>query len=148
MVKWHVAEGCATLLCKTCDKHRPESDFSRHKDCVGGFDTSRCKPCKKAKADWSKVPLEKRIYHRAKSRAKKKGRDFNLELDDIVIPDVCPVLGHKFIYGDTDWTYSIDRVDNNLGYVKGNVVIVSNKANRIKNSATRKELEAVLSYYF
>lgn len=76
------------------------------------------------------------------------GRDFDLDLEDIVIPDVCPVLGHRFIYGDSDWTYSIDRVDNELGYVKGNIAIVSNKANRIKNSATKKELEAVLSYYF
>ncbi len=136
------------MLCKTCNKHRPESDFSKHKDCVGGFDTSRCKPCKKARADWAKVPLEKRIYNRAKSRAKKIGREFSIELEDITIPDKCPVFGHSFVYGDPDWTYSIDRVDNDKGYVKGNVEIVSNKANRIKNSATEEELKAVLTFYF
>lgn len=136
------------MLCKTCNKHRPESDFSKHKHCAGGFDTSRCKPCKRSKADWSKVPLEKRIYNRAKTRAKKMGRDFDIEVEDILIPEVCPVLGHEFVYGHHDWTYSIDRVDNDKGYVKGNVEIVSNKANRIKNSATEDELKAVLDFYF
>ena len=76
------------------------------------------------------------------------GREFSIELEDIVIPDKCPVLGHSFVYGDCDWTYSIDRVDNDKGYVKGNVEIVSNKANRIKNSATEEELKAVLAFYF
>lgn len=140
--------GCASLLCKTCNKHRPESDFSKHKSCVGGFDTSRCKPCKKARADWAKVPLEKRIYNRAKSRAKKMGRDFDISLEDIVIPNRCPVLNVEFVYGDPDWTYSIDRLDNSKGYVKGNIIIVSNRANKLKNNATKEELQNVLDFYF
>ena len=135
------------MLCKTCSKDRPETDFSRHKGCADGFDNSRCKPCKKSRADWASVPLEKRIYNRAKGRARRMGREFDITLSDIVIPDRCPVLDHEFIYGDTDWTYSIDRVNNDLGYVRGNIVIVSNKANRIKNSATEKELAAVLNFY-
>lgn len=42
---------------------------------------------------------------------------------------------------------SLDRVDNSLGYIKGNVIIVSMKANAIKNSATVLELEQVARYY-
>ena len=145
-MRLHVAVGCASLLCKTCNKHRPESDFSKHKHCVGGFDTSRCKPCKKAKADWSKVPIERRIYNRAKSRAKQKGREFDLDLSDIILPEVCPVLGKPFVYGDPDWTYSIDRIDSNKGYIKGNINIVSNRANMLKNNATAEELKLILCY--
>lgn len=136
-----------SLLCKTCKKHRPVSDFSRHSGCSSGYDSSRCKPCKKAKLDYSKVPIEKRIFHRAKSRAAKNGREFNLDFGDIVLPDRCPVFGVPFIYGDADWTYSIDRIDNEKGYIKGNIIIVSLKANRIKNSATVSELQSVLEFY-
>lgn len=140
--------GPAILLCKTCGKERAISAFSPHKGCKLGVDTSRCKPCKKSKVDWKKQPLEKRIYNRVKSRAKRLGREFDLELEDIQIPVLCPVFQKPFIYGDSDWTYSLDRLDNDKGYVKGNVIVVSNKANRIKNNATKEELEAVLKFFF
>lgn len=136
-----------TLTCKCCEKELPYSSFSTHSGCKSGYDTSRCKPCKKSKADWSKVPINRKIFNRAKSRAKRLGRVFNITIDDIVIGDKCPVFGVPFKYGDTDWTYSLDRVDNSLGYIKGNVVVVSLKANRIKNSATVEELETIVKFY-
>lgn len=46
---------------------------------------------------------------------------------------VCPVSGVDLTQGtlaDTDW--SIDRLDNTLGYVPGNVCIVSTRINRLK----------------
>ena len=76
------------------------------------------------------------------------GRDFNISLEDILIPDRCPVLGEEFVYGDPDWTYSIDRLDNSKGYVKGNIIIVSNRANKLKNDATKEELQHVIDFYF
>lgn len=36
---------------------------------------------------------------------------------------------------------SIDKVIPELGYVRGNVWVISNKANRIKNNATLEELK-------
>ena len=88
-----------------------------------------------------------------KKRAKLKGFEFSLTLDDIPqIPDTCPVLGIPIIPNDgisspTDNSPSIDRIDSKKGYVKGNIRIISNRANRIKSDATVDELRNVLEDY-
>lgn len=134
------------LTCKKCGKEKSKAEFSVHSSCKSGYDTSSCKACKKAAHDWKQVPIEKRIYHRVKARAKEKNLDFDLDLSDIVIPDKCPVFNHEFIYNDTDWTYSVDRKDPIKGYVKGNIMIISNKANRAKNNLSIDEFKLVLAY--
>lgn len=133
-------------ICKTCNKEKEAKYFSLHSGCKSGYDISRCKSCKKSAYDWKQIPLEKRIFNRLKGRAKSKGIEFNLELKDIILPEFCPVFKKPFIYGDSDWTYSVDRNDNSKGYVKGNIVIMSNRANRIKGDFTIEELEQILLY--
>lgn len=83
------------------------------------------------------------ILTRARKRAERYGYDFNLEASDIIIPEICPLLGIPIYCGDKE-NYenspSLDRIDNNKGYVKGNVWIISKKANSMKNSASFSEL--------
>ena len=134
------------MRCKSCDREKPTDAFSKHSQSKGGYDVSRCKACKKAKQDWSKTPLEKRIYNRTKSRAQKKGIPFELELSDIVLPEVCPVFKKPFIYGDHSWTYSIDRIVPELGYISGNIMIISNKANMMKSAATVDEIRLLYEW--
>ncbi len=84
------------------------------------------------------------LLSNAKRRAEQNGWNFNLELKDIVIPDKCPILEVPFIMGtkgDYMYTPSIDRIDNSKGYIKGNIQIISMKANSMKNAATPEELE-------
>jgi hypothetical protein len=85
-----------------------------------------------------------KILSNAIRSAKTKNLEFNLTLDDIVIPEYCPYLGTKItqILGSgVVWTNaSIDRIDSSKGYIKGNVEIISRKANSMKNMATKKEM--------
>lgn len=86
------------------------------------------------------------IFRNVKKRAKKLGREFSIDLSDIVIPDVCPIFGVPFVYGATvdncDFAPSIDRIDSSKGYVKGNVQVISRLANCMKWTATPAQLVA------
>lgn len=96
---------------------------------------------------------EKIMLTRAKTRAKRKGIPFDLQVSDIVIPDTCPVLGIKLVFGESlvgkpvDGSPSLDRIDNTLGYTKDNVVVVSLRANQLKRDATLDELHKLVSFY-
>ncbi len=87
---------------------------------------------------------------RVKMRAKLKGLAFDLAPECIIIPAVCPVLGIPLTIGKgsaSDNSPELDRIDNRKGYVQGNVLVVSRRANRIKNDATVDELEKIASFY-
>lgn len=85
----------------------------------------------------------------AQYRAKKMGLPINISLEDIIIPTVCPVLGLVLVrnkkYG-LDNSISLDRVDPTKGYVKGNIAVMSHRANRLKDNATIEELRAVIAF--
>lgn len=93
--------------------------------------------------------IENAMLYRAKKRAESKGIEFNLSIDDIHIPDMCPVLGIKLskkITGKKENSPSLDRKDSNKGYTKDNIVVISNRANRLKSDATCDEIEMILKY--
>lgn len=84
----------------------------------------------------------------AKQRAKRDGADFSVTLADIEITTHCPMLGLAFAWDNSirqDNSPSIDRIENHLGYVPGNVWLVSNRANSIKRDATAEELRMMVS---
>ena len=76
----------------------------------------------------------------AKDRASQKGLDFNIDISDILIPEYCPILNVK-LERKTVYAPSLDRINPNFGYVKGNVWVISRKANTMKNDASQEELE-------
>lgn len=84
----------------------------------------------------------------AKQRARRAEMLFNLDVTDIVVPERCPLLGLRLVpFGGkrTDATPSLDRIDSLLGYVKGNVWVISWRANRLKNDATLDELRGIVA---
>lgn len=102
-----------------------------------------CKSCNTARV--KSQPEERRMFSRARSRAKERGQEFKIELNDIQIPDTCPVLGIpiapvKGKSGAFDSSPSLDRIDNSKGYLPGNVQVISQLANAMKSTATPHQL--------
>ena len=90
---------------------------------------------------------EYKMYARAKSRAKKNNLPFNIELDDIFIPERCPLLGIKIESTEvrnSPNNPSLDKIIPEKGYIKGNVWVISNRANTLKNDATLQELKTLV----
>jgi hypothetical protein len=133
-------------VCLHCLVWKDKTHFHKHAKCRGGLNTV-CKECRKplSKNNWINTKYVNKILSRAKSRAVLKGREFSIDESDIHIPDLCPILGVPLIEG-TEYAPSIDRIDSTKGYVKGNVQIISKRANVLKNNATAEELEKVFNF--
>ena len=89
------------------------------------------------------------ILYSSRQGAKIRGIEHRLILSDIPdIPKHCPVfpwieIEHKVSEGRRDNSPSLDRIDNTIGYVKGNVRIISWRANQAKSDLTDQELIAL-----
>ena len=92
-------------------------------------------------------------FNTKKAHAKKLGIPFNILFDELHFPSICPVLGIPLCYlkgsskGHKRDSPSFDRIDPTKGYVKGNVIVVSQRANAIKSDATPTEILLVGNYY-
>ena len=100
---------------------------------------------------WRDANPDKSLLHNAKMRANALGLPFNITVEDVVIPEQCPVLGVKLCWirgrGRTQPdTPSLDRMNPSLGYVKGNVRVISWRANCLKRDGTLEEFEAIVAY--
>jgi predicted nuclease with TOPRIM domain len=87
---------------------------------------------------------ELRLYHSCKNNAKRKKVEFTLLLEDIVLPEKCPIFNVPLTniseQGRVQTNASIDRKDPAKGYTKENILIMSDLANRMKQDATIEQL--------
>jgi len=91
------------------------------------------------------------MLQRAKGRAKLKGLEFNLTVEDIIIPKYCPILGIELACksgtsGGQKNSPALDRKDSKGGYTKDNVQVISHLANMMKSHATEEELIAFANW--
>ena len=99
--------------------------------------------------DYRQANYPKVMLNAARFRAKKQNVPFDLAEEDIVLPDCCPVLGIEFERGDGKWASgspSLDRMIPELGYVKGNVRVISWRANNLKSDGTAEEFDRIAAY--
>lgn len=84
------------------------------------------------------------MLNSAKARSRLSGHEIDIDIDDIIIPDRCPLLGTLLQIAtgrksDKSNSPSLDRIDSTKGYVKGNVWVISHRANVMKSNATLDE---------
>jgi hypothetical protein len=144
-------------VCNLCEKNLNLSKFSlicKWDSTLGTKNT--CKKCSARERETNRRNLtwkhdaRKILYSNAKQRAKKSSIEFTILIDDIIIPDNCPVFGFPLKRESKDTWYSapsLDRIDNTKGYTKENVVVVSRRANILKKDATIEELKKLADYY-
>lgn len=99
------------------------------------------------KKSFNKNP-EHYLWYVARTRARQRKQDFDIEVSDVIIPKYCPILKCELLKssGYNPNSISLDRVDNNKGYVKGNVRVISRKANLLKSALTLDILENIIKY--
>lgn len=164
--------------CTKCGELKPFSNFyvkrKYHKESISRYE-GRCKVChrqirkldypqnkKQLRRNYEKyhqkyrpLGIKSDFYIRNKlsqlrHKSKKLNLPFNITIEDVIVPEYCPVLGIKLVFNEKQprWNSpSVDRIIPVLGYVKGNVIVVSNLANTIKSVATIEQLKAVADFY-
>ena len=112
----------------------------------------RANPINKAKAralsaERAAKRRPEEMLRSARKRAHEMGVEFSITLADIVIPERCPLLGVSIHLGvgRSPYSPSLDRIVPELGYVPGNVWVISHRANTIKSDATADEIATVAS---
>ena len=93
--------------------------------------------------------LKRVLVSSAKRRAAKFGIPFNISPDDFEIPTYCPVFGFKLEVGHKGFNASspsLDRKIPKLGYVKGNIQVISYRANELKRDASLDELKKLVAF--
>lgn len=154
--------------CRKCEKAKSIDEFQKDWRRKDGH-TNLCKSCASNYAnewhrnnrehhnqkmrDWWYKDKQRRpevyIWSMARRRAKQTGRPFSITPDDIRIPDVCPALGLKLEFGvghNQPNSPSIDAIIPALGYVPGNIAIISHRANGIKQNVGPEELRKVADW--
>lgn len=80
-----------------------------------------------------------RLRNAARTRSKRKGQNFNLIDEDVKLVRICPILNKPINYYNNVCSLdspSLDRIDNDKGYFKDNIQIISMMSNNMKASAS------------
>jgi hypothetical protein len=100
--------------------------------------------------DKTKERRQKMIIAKKAQNKRKRNLDFDIQWFNINLPKVCPCTGVIIDYenNQNDWRFwpSIDRIDNNIGYIPGNVWVISAWANAIKSNANESQILAVADW--
>lgn len=150
-----------TYVCQDCGIELPISNFYLRPN---GTPRRECKMChyehmrrnidKRREADpklaWAQIAIGG-----ARGRAKAAKIPFAITVAHItaLAVDVCPVLRVPLQYPAqgkvkvSRYSPSLDRIIPALGYIEGNIIVVSMLANRIKNDASPDEIRAVADFY-
>jgi hypothetical protein len=127
-------------ICSKCKLEKSGEDFITN--------SNICHCCRKI---WHDENYKNQyLFANAKRRAKRDGLEFNLIVDDIVITEICPYINiklEKSTIGYTNNSVTLDRINNNYGYIKNNIMVVSRQANMMKGNLTIEQIK-LINYNF
>jgi hypothetical protein len=152
----------ATILpkiysCIVCNKNLEEEHFyirkrKRKDGTLSNERRSHCNSCQKIRSkEWQNKNPISFMWSSAKSRAKSENLPFNIEKSDIKIPEKCPILKFelkKSIGNANKNSPTLDKIIPSLGYVKGNIQVISYMANIMKSNATPEEILSFCEWAF
>lgn len=90
--------------------------------------------------EWKKAHIEMYLAQGARARAKRDNIICNITYKDIIVPEKCPYLDIPLIPFSGWFTPSLDKIIPELGYVPGNIQVISKLANTMKNQASIDQL--------
>lgn len=126
-----------------CKQHYHTNKKERYQKQLEWCKKNRDKRRAQSRREYKKN-CHKHMLYRAKVRSEQKNLPFDIEIEDIIIPTVCPILGIPLEPADGKSSQpnspSLDRIVPEKGYVKGNIIVISNKANTMKSYATPEEM--------
>lgn len=141
--------------CPKCKSSKNDDDFYKNPKTKSGFSTY-CKSCAinatkfspsrkpERRKQWRDSNIESEMLGASKKRAKAKNLPHTITREDIIIPDVCPVFGIRMYPGTGRGAKhdapSLDRIRPELGYIPGNVRVISYLANAMKRDASPEQL--------
>ena len=155
-----------TKTCKCCGESKPLTEYHKQRVSKDGHHAV-CKACTSVQraarhlAYKEKYNALSREYYAShpdwarwlslKGRAKKQGWVFTLEVEDVVAPEFCPVLGVKLIRGKgvgrkQPCSPSVHRIDSTKGYTKDNIRIMSEAAAHLLRTPTASRLTALATW--
>ena len=118
--------------------------YLNNKDKWRGYNTTDKAKLRQRKNNYRIRNVAQDILTKTRGQARVKNLEFNLELEDILVPTHCPYLKIPIVRklgAGRQWDApSIDRIDSTKGYIKGNIQIISDLANRMKSNATQEQL--------
>lgn len=148
------------LLCYSCKQYKPLDCFDKNIDkWFRAEKDSRCKECKRnaylrrkeknrGSKDLNRLLYER--FHGLKDRARKKDIQCNMDLQYLhelwnTQKDLCALSGIPMTYyfdsGRVPTNVSVDRINSNLGYIKGNLQLVCMAVNQMKSDLTIEQLK-------
>ena len=139
---------CECSCKKICDRTsllngRTTSCGCIRKETTIAFNKTKKKPEGSKKADDRRY----KMFHNAQHRAKRKGIPFSITIDDIIIPETCPLLGIPLVSTNDKRdprNPSLDQKVPGKGYTPDNIWVISSRANVLKWDASLQELELLV----
>jgi hypothetical protein len=113
------------------------------KEVTIAFNKTKKKPPGELKCDDRRYSM----FHNAQYRAKKKDIPFTIKIEDIVIPEVCPLLNISLVSTsdcNDPRNPSLDQIVPGKGYTPDNIQVISYRANVLKWNASVEELETLI----